>query len=602
MAYTITLTDGSPFATIPDGTVNQASSVTLVGKNYAGYGQFLDENFIKMLENFADNTSPPAPLIGQLWWDKLNNLLKVNYNGNPTTGWKTISAATASGTAPTANVTGDLWYDTTNQQLKVWTGSAFLVVGPAYSASTGQAGAIPEFINDIGGTPQPVTSLYVDNNRVAIVSKNSVFTPQSPISTWFPRIYPGITANVDLGGSFSGNLISLGNITASAGGTSNVAVLSALGVGVTGIVSASGNVTGGNITSGGTATVTGNITGGNIAIGGLATVTGTITGGNIATGGSITATGNITSTANVAGGNVTSTGIVSAIGTVTGGNIATGGIITAGSTVSAAGNITSSANIAGANIIASANVSAVGNVNALFFNGNGFALTGIAASASAVKIQSTAPNNLSNVVALSNGSDGGNITFAVTGTANVVVVSQSGIITSGSLTLNSGNAATAIVNGAANMAGNIGSSTGYFNQVFATATTALYADVAERFESDELLDPGTVVELGGAKEITRSRVELSENVFGVISTKPAFTMNGGAGENDTHPAVAMTGRVPVNVTGIINKGDRLVSAGNGIARAAKPGEATAFNVIGRSLVSKSTNDLGTVEAIVSIQI
>ncbi len=85
------------------------------------------------------------------------------------------------------------------------------------------------------------------------------------------------------------------------------------------------------------------------------------------------------------------------------------------------------------------------------------------------------------------------------------------------------------------------------------ATSALYADVAERFESDELLDPGTVVELGGAKEITRSRVELSENVFGVISTRPAFTMNGGAGENDTHPAVAMTGRVPVNVTGIINK-------------------------------------------------
>jgi hypothetical protein len=138
--------------------------------------------------------------------------------------------------------------------------------------------------------------------------------------------------------------------------------------------------------------------------------------------------------------------------------------------------------------------------------------------------------------------------------------------------------------------------------VFAVATSALYADVAERFEADEVLDPGTVVELGGAKEITRSRLELSENVFGVISTKPAFTMNGGAGENDTHPAVAMTGRVPVKVTGIINKGDRLVSAGDGIARAAKPGEATSFNIIGRSLVTKSTDGVGTVEAIVSIQV
>jgi hypothetical protein len=78
-------------------------------------------------------------------------------------------------------------------------------------------------------------------------------------------------------------------------------------------------------------------------------------------------------------------------------------------------------------------------------------------------------------------------------------------------------------------------------------------------------------------------------------------MNGGAGENDTHPAVAMTGRVPVMVTGIINKGDRLVSAGNGIARAARPGEATSFNVIGRSLVAKTTEEIGTVEAIVSIK-
>jgi len=596
MAYNITLTNGNTFATIADGTVNTASSVTLVGKNYAGYGQFLDENFIQMLENFSNATAPTAPLTGQLWWDSTNFLLKV-YNG---TIFKTISAATSSATAPTSNVTGDLWYDTTNQQLKVWTGSAFLVVGPAFSSATGQAGAIPEFINDISGSPQPVTSLYVDNNRVAIVSLNSLFTPQSPISTWFPRIFPGITANTTLGASFSGNLISLGNITASAGGTANVAVLSALGVGVTGIVSASGNITGGNIASGGTATVTGNITGGNIAIGGLATVTGNITGGNIASGGSITATGTGNITGNVNGGNLRTTGLITATGTVTGGNVASGGFITAGSTVSSVGNITSAANVAGANVIASVNVSAVGNVAGTYFIGNGSQLTGISAAVSVSKIES----GLSNVqIASANA----NITMAVSTTANVVVVSQNGL----SITTQSANATSPGTSGlstayiehlGSNAVGNIGSSASYFNRIFATATTALYADVAERFESDELLDPGTVVELGGSKEITRSRVELSENVFGVISTRPAFTMNGGAGEDDTHPAVAMTGRVPVNVTGTINKGDRLVSAGNGIARAAKPGEATAFNVIGRALVSKSTNDLGTVEAIVSIQI
>ena len=78
-------------------------------------------------------------------------------------------------------------------------------------------------------------------------------------------------------------------------------------------------------------------------------------------------------------------------------------------------------------------------------------------------------------------------------------------------------------------------------------------------------------------------------------------MNSQAGPDATHPAVAMTGRTPVNVVGIINKGDRLVSAGNGQARAARPGEATAFNVIGRALVSKTDLGAGTVEAIVTIK-
>jgi hypothetical protein len=90
-------------------------------------------------------------------------------------------------------------------------------------------------------------------------------------------------------------------------------------------------------------------------------------------------------------------------------------------------------------------------------------------------------------------------------------------------------------------------------------------------------------------------------VFGVISTNAAYLMNNGAGNDTTHPPVAMTGRVPVQVTGIVNKGDRLVSAGNGMARAAKAGEATAFNVIGRSLVDKLDSGLGTVEAIVTIK-
>ena len=77
-------------------------------------------------------------------------------------------------------------------------------------------------------------------------------------------------------------------------------------------------------------------------------------------------------------------------------------------------------------------------------------------------------------------------------------------------------------------------------------------------------------------------------------------MNSGAGTDETHPPIAMTGRVPVRITGMIYKGDRLVSAGNGLARAARPGEATAFNVIGRALEDRTDTGEGTVEAIVTI--
>jgi hypothetical protein len=339
-------------------------------------------------------------------------------------------------------------------------------------------------------------------------------------------------------------------------------------VSTAGLVTATGNVTGGNVVSvaaisGVSVVATANITGGNISTAGLATVTGNVTGGNINTGGLVTATGN------VRGGNVISAAAVSGVSIVASGNVDSGNLRSAG-LVSVAGNVTSAANIAGT-----------------FFIGNGSQLTGLSLGVSVTKfVNGTTEGNV--------GVTNGNINFNVGGTSNVVVIDTS------TLYANVVSVASIAKTGT-NAVGNIGSSSNYFNQVFAQATTALYADVAERFASDELLEPGTVVELGGVQEITRSLTALSENVFGVISTRPAYTMNGGAGEDDTHPKVAMTGRVPVKVTGYIRKGDRLVAAGDGIARAAQPGEATAFNVIGRSLVDKTTPESGTIEAIVTIK-
>jgi hypothetical protein len=592
MAYVINLTDGTTFATIADGTVNTSSSMILVGKNYAGYGEFLDENFIHLLENSASTTSPSAPLIGQLWWDKSANLLKVNYNGNPSTGWKTISAATASASAPSANVTGDLWYDTVNQQLKVWTGSSFIVVGPAFTSATGTAGAVPEAIPNSGGGPDiDVTSLYVAGVRTAIVSDTAEFVPSAPTSTTFPRIYPGLNLNKGISDAgFAGNIFNQGNLRLGASGNAAVVIVTGTGANVTGYVTATANVTGANIITAGFASATGNITGGNISTTGLLTAAGNVIGGNINSAAAISAVGLITAGGNVTGANIATNGIVTAAGNITGGNVLTSGQLSAGGAVNATGNIT------GGNIITSGGVTATGTITASgnivagsgrFFLGDGGLLSNVSAAISVTRIE----NGTSNVAV---GSSGGNVTIGVAGTANVVVISTTGVTTNG-LTVPS------ITKSGSNAVGNIGSSSNYFNQVFATATTALYADVAERFAADEVLVPGTVVELGGTQEITRSQTDLSENVFGVISTRPAYTMNGGAGDDDTHPKVAMTGRVPVLVTGVVKKGDRLVSAGNGIARAAKPGEATAFNTIGRSLVDKTTPESGTIEAIVTIK-
>jgi hypothetical protein len=179
----------------------------LVGKNYAGYGEFLDENFIHLLENGANTTAPGAPLTGQLWWDSANSLMKV-YTG---TAFKTISAATASATAPTGNVTGDIWWDTTNSQLKVWNGASFTLVGPASSSGQGTSGAIVNTITDNVAVDHVVVELWTNNTIVAIVSKDATFTPQIAISG-FATIGPGIqlsstVSNAVFNGSASNALL-----------------------------------------------------------------------------------------------------------------------------------------------------------------------------------------------------------------------------------------------------------------------------------------------------------------------------------------------------------------------------------------------------------
>jgi hypothetical protein len=443
MPYLVTTTAGAALTTIPDNTVNSTTtSITLVGKNYTGYGVFLNENYIKLLENFNNTTAPTSPLQGQLWFDSSNRILKV-YTNNL---WKTLNTSYAAASAPNPNITetGDLWWDTSSVLLKVWGGSSWISIGPESNivkTGTGAttSGVLVETIVDTLSASHAVLKINIANNTIAIVSKDSAaFTPNTPIPG-FSLIYPGI------------NLISSNTLTGSQYTSSQIRI-------------------------GATSTMTVSDASGEIKF------------------------------------------------------------------------VNNSANVDMGFYVSKSNVS----TKAIGITGSTGAITFTGAT-----------------------------TFGATATFSASVLPS------------------------ADNSLEIGSSSSRFANVWGTtfrgtAITASYADLAERFEADQSYPAGTVVSLGGTKEITAAIDDLCDDVFGVISTNAAFLMNGEAGDNDTHPPVAVNGRVPVRVTGQIRKGDRLVSAGNGLARAASKSEVTAFNVIGRSLEDKYSADNGVIEAIVRL--
>jgi len=166
MAYTINKTDGTVVTTITDGTVDNTTSLQLFGKSYSGFGEGLNENLVKLLENAASTAAPTAPLKGELWFDTTTNQLKV-YDG---TSFKPTGGSKSSASQPTSPSAGDLWHDTANDQVSVYTGSAWLLVGPVYTSGQTLSGWKIETLASSGGN-KVVSSMYVGNTRVAILSK-----------------------------------------------------------------------------------------------------------------------------------------------------------------------------------------------------------------------------------------------------------------------------------------------------------------------------------------------------------------------------------------------------------------------------------------------
>lgn len=204
MTYPINKTDGSalitptmPSGVLQDGTLDTSTGVTLIGRNYPSYGEIQNENFVKLLQNFANANSPDVSqnalilLPGTLWYDTANNILKV-YDG---TEFINVSQKIVANAAPTATNIGDQWYDTINQQTRAWTGTQWQLTGPAYTFAQGKSGQVIETVTDTTGNTHTVIGDYVNNHLVTVTSQDAVFTVNTAVSTAytaFTTIQPGL--------------------------------------------------------------------------------------------------------------------------------------------------------------------------------------------------------------------------------------------------------------------------------------------------------------------------------------------------------------------------------------------------------------------------
>ena len=435
MSYTINNTRGSVVTTVTPGTTQVVGGITLIGKNYTGYGEIIAEDFVRILENQASNTAPSAALTGQLWYDTTTNQvgLKV-YNG---TGWDRTTPQVGS-TTPSSPTAGTLWLDTgSDNVLKIYNGSDWISTAMG-SDDTKQV---------------PVTVKVGDNSWVSTSVRKNGYSSNSDAEV-------GVTAVIGKDAS---------------GVDTVIAVYSPA---------------------------------------------------------SFTISSNTTSYAN---------------------------------TTTVVGKICANFTADGANV--------AGSLNAGLNIRDGF----IDAESAPLADESLALQ------------DSGNSSISYSSDDLFVLAKTTDQTHSGNLVPSSNNAI------------DLGSSSNKYANIYGVSVEATYADIAERFEADEPLDAGTVIALGGAKEITKTAERADNKVFGVISKTPAFKMNAGAGDDATHPFVAFSGRVLCKVKGPVTKGDRLVSSDvPGVAVKANPDDDWKAT-FGRALVDKTSDEIEKITIAIGVK-
>lgn len=562
MAYQVDKFNGTFLTSVEDGTIDTTTDIRFVGKNYAGYGEVQNENFLHILENFANTTAPPKAVVGQIWYDSTSTERKLKfYDGNQ---WKVASGAKVASIAPSGLTAGEFWWNSSSKQLYAWDGADFVLVGPEVAPDAGISSVVAARVKDDSRTTEhSILKFIVGGNTVAVASPDEFILSDldNPIDN-FSRIKKGITlVNTPTTGISSDNFRFWGTASNSIlldGRPSSDYLLA-------GVNSFDSEVSfkDPGITIGDDNDLKINVVGDEVFFENRRALplkfkitvvpitderTVMVIGANGVDPGS-TNTYNLGSTEKIWKEIYSSAVFSNLTGNVTGnltGDVT--GTVRANDTTIIINGSTKQIGYDGANLRGVLTGSVSGNVEGTASNANqlnsidpsiAVPLTGDKTSIPVRdasgdifvnRIQGT--SNFADRLKIDNSavdSDPNYKSAKTTKTANTIAARDG-----------SGNLLANVFDG--------------------TATAAQYADLAEKYLPDADYEVGTVVSIGGELEITESK--LGDRAIGVISETPAFMMNK---DLEGGVYVALKGRVPVKVTGRIKKGDRLIGIDNGIA-------------------------------------
>jgi hypothetical protein len=600
MPYIINKYSGTELVVLQDGTLDTSTSIGLLGRNYVGYGETQNENFLYLLENFAGTNPPARPLEGQTWYDSVSNKLNT-YDG---TNWTPVGAATASETAPIGPTEGALWYKISTRQLYVYSNTkGWILVGPEGVSGFGATQVKAAILRDVAGVNHAVLLILVDDEVLSICSSDTFVINELDAIIGFNELQKGITISTNA--KVSGSL--LGNST-TATRLENGRYINGVYFDGNNDITISSNTS--NILTRGTYLLGNNFNG-------SAAVTWEVDASSSNTIGKVVARD---STGSFAAGTVTADQF---IGPVIGNVTAVSGT---SSFYSLRANTIEGFTFSG--LSAQASTLAPGrSINGVLFNGSqdisvtasANTLTGNTLSSGVVNSSLTSVGRLAEVSVADAGAtigDGGEIHLFINGNAPTLAITnglgfaitindayQTGDeasfeFISSSVALAAGGTADPTFVGDVSSKCNIGLPGRTFGSVYAdifngVATSAQYADLAENYVADIEYQPGTVLEFGGEFEVTLAE-DGTNRVAGVVTTNPAYLMNSKC--EGTHvAAIALQGRTPCKVRGNVRKGDMLMSGGNGFARRAQSPQMG-------TIIGKALSDFNGVEGVIEVAV